>query len=31
MLNQVEAQFEDAVNAVAAEKAAVRECITVAC
>lgn len=31
MLNKVEAQFEDAVNAVAAEKAEVRECITVAC
>lgn len=31
MLNRVEAQFEDAVNAVAAEKAAVLECITVAC
>lgn len=30
MLNQVEAQFEDAVNAIAAEKAAVIECITIA-
>lgn len=31
MLNRVEAQFEDALDAVADEKAAVRECITVAC
>ena len=31
MLNQVEAQFEDALKAVADEKAAVRDCITVAC
>ena len=31
MLNQVEAQFEDAINDVAAEKAVIRECITVAC
>ena len=31
MLNKVEAQFETAVTEVAAEKAAVRECITVAC
>lgn len=31
MLNRVEAQFDEAIAAVAAEKAAVRECITVAC
>jgi len=31
MLGKVEAQFEEAVNAVAAEKAAVLECITVVC
>lgn len=31
MLNKVEAQFEDALNTVAAEKAAVLECINVVC